>query len=121
MAKRQKSSSRLLYSTDGGKLCPQCHRSIATCVCGADRPAYAGDGIVRLRKETKGRGGKVVTSIDGIPLAGKELKALARQLKQRCGVGGAIKGEVIEIQGDQRTLLKTELEKRGFTVKLAGG
>jgi translation initiation factor 1 len=76
---------------------------------------------VRLRRETKGRGGKAVTVITGVPLAGSELKALAKALKQKAGVGGAVKGETIEIQGDQRALLKPVLEARGYTVKLAGG
>lgn len=76
---------------------------------------------MRLYRETKGRGGKAVTIVRGLPLAPTELKALAKQLKQKCGVGGALKQEDIEIQGDQRDLLKTELEKRGYTVKLAGG
>ncbi len=121
MSKRKNSAQRLVYSTDGGRLCPQCHRPVADCVCGKDRPAATGDGIVRLHRETKGRGGKAVTVVRGLPLAGKDLKALARELKQKCGVGGALKNDDIEIQGDQRTLIKTELENRGYTVKLAGG
>ena len=121
MSKRQNTNSRLVYSTDAGRLCPQCHRPVAECVCGKDKPASTGDGIVRLHRETKGRGGKAVTIIKGIPLAGEQLKALAKLLKQKCGVGGALKDENIEIQGDQRETLKTELEKRGYTVKIAGG
>ncbi len=91
------------------------------CVCGKDRPAGLGDGVVRLRRETKGRGGKAVTTISGIPLSGAELKTLAKALKQKCGVGGAIKEGNIEIQGDQRDTLQAELEKRGYQVKQAGG
>ena len=121
MSKRKNSSQRLVYSTDSGRLCPQCHRPVAECVCGKDRPAQNGDGVVRLHRETKGRGGKAVTLIKGVPLAGGELKALAKALKQKCGVGGSLKGDIIEIQGDQRDLIKNELEKRGFVVKIAGG
>ncbi len=121
MSSAKKSGQRLVYSTDGGRLCPQCHRPVADCVCGTDSPAYSGDGIVRLSRETKGRGGKAVTVVRGVPLAPAELKQLARALKQRCGVGGSVKEDAIEIQGDQRQLLKQELEKRGFRVKLAGG
>ena len=121
MSRNKNTGSRLVYSTAAGRLCPQCHRPVADCVCGVDRPAAVGDGIVRLHRETKGRGGKAVTVIKGIPLAGAELKALARVLKQKCGVGGALKDDNIEIQGDQRHILKTELEKRGYTVKIAGG
>ena len=88
MSKTKKSGQRLVYSTDGGRLCPQCHRPVADCLCGRDRPACSGDGIVRLSRETKGRGGKSVTLVRGVPLAAAELKTLARALKQRCGVGG---------------------------------
>ncbi len=116
-----KSSSRAVYSTELGRLCPQCQRSVTLCVCGKDRPAYVGDGVVRIRRETKGRGGKAVTVVEGLPLAEKELKSLAKALKKRCGVGGSTKGEVVEIQGDQRELIKSELEKRGYLVKLSGG
>jgi translation initiation factor 1 len=118
---KQKKPSRLVYSTDLGRLCPQCLRPVAQCVCGKDKPAVTGDGIIRLRRETKGRGGKAVTLVDGLPLAAAELKALAKALKQKCGVGGAIKGGIIEVQGDQRDILQAELEKRGYTVKRAGG
>jgi translation initiation factor 1 len=121
MSKSKNTGSRLVYSTATGRLCPQCQRPVADCVCGVDRPAAAGDGIIRLHRETKGRGGKAVTVIKGLPLAGAELKALAKVLKQKCGVGGALKDGTIEIQGDQRKLIKTELEKRGYTVKIAGG
>ena len=77
--------------------------------------------MVRLHRETKGRGGKAVTLIKGLPLAGDALRSLASQLKKKCGVGGALKGDTIEIQGDQRELLKAELEKLGHRVKISGG
>ncbi|MCZ6829397.1 MAG: translation initiation factor Sui1 [Gammaproteobacteria bacterium] len=121
MAKQTRTSSRLVYSTDSGKLCPQCHRPLQACVCGRDRPAASGDGVIRIQRETKGRGGKAVTVISGIPLMESALKELAKQLKKRCGVGGSVKGDRIEIQGDQRSILQAELEKRGYTVKLTGG
>ena len=76
---------------------------------------------MRISRETKGRGGKAVTVINGLPVAPSELKAIAKTLKQKCGVGGAIKGEQIEIQGDQRATCKSSLEHLGFTCKLAGG
>lgn len=90
-------------------------------MCGRDKPAANGDGIVRLHRETKGRGGKAVTLVKGLPLSGDALKNLASQLKKKCGVGGALKDDIVEIQGDQRDFLKTELEKLGYTVKIAGG
>jgi translation initiation factor 1 len=80
-----------------------------------------GDGIVRVRRETQGRGGKTVTAILGVPLADEALADLARELKRRCGTGGTAKDGVIEIQGDHRDVLIPELEKRGYTVKRAGG
>lgn len=113
--------SHLVYSTDAGRLCPQCHRPVAGCVCGKDRPAAIGDGIVRLHRETKGRGGKAVTLITGLSLPEKEMRELAKALKTKCGVGGALKADHIEIQGDQRPMIKAELERRGFAVKIAGG
>jgi len=80
-----------------------------------------GDGSVRVRRETQGRGGKTVTTIAGVPLAADALAALASELKRRCGTGGTAKDGVIEIQGDHRDLLVAELEQRGYTVKRAGG
>ena len=121
MAKRSNRASRPVYSTEHGRLCPQCQRPVAGCVCGSDRPAATGDGIVRIRRETKGRGGKAVTVIEGIPLPPAQLRELARELKKRCGVGGSTRQDVIEIQGDARELVKNELEQRGYRVKLAGG
>ena len=80
-----------------------------------------GDGIVRVRREVKGRRGKTVTTIEGVPLPDGELRDLGSELKRRCGSGGAVKDGVIEIQGDHRDALVAELEGRGYTVKRAGG
>lgn len=84
----------------------------------AERPQ--GDGVVRIQLKRLG-GGKMASVVTGIPLDEVELKDLARSLKQKCGVGGAVKDFTIEIQGDKRNVLKAELEKKGYTVKLAGG
>ncbi len=104
-------NSRLVYSTETGRIKDE--------KVTASIPA--GDGIVRIRRETAGRNGKGVTTITGIPADEAELKNIAKALKQTCGVGGSVKDGVIEIQGDQREKIKADLEKRGFTVKLAGG
>ena len=79
-----------------------------------------GDGVVRIMLKRLG-GGKTASVVTGVPLEEDELKDLARSLKQKCGVGGSVKDFNIEIQGDKRNILKAELEKRGYTVKLAGG
>lgn len=115
-----KSSGGLVYSTEQGRMCPQCRQPASQCRCG--QPARpAGDGTVRIKRETAGRGGKTVTTVSGVPLADAELQALAKQLKALCGSGGALKDGVIELQGDHRDKLKNALEARGFRVKLAGG
>ena len=80
-----------------------------------------GDGIVRLKRETKGRKGKGVVTINGVLVDANELKKLAKELKKLCGCGGAVKDGIIEIHGDQRDIIKTFLEKKGFKVKLSGG
>jgi translation initiation factor 1 len=77
--------------------------------------------VVRVRRETKGRGGKTVTAIHGVPLDDARLKALAKELKRRCGSGGSAKDGAIEIQGDHRDEVIAALEERGYTVKRAGG
>ena len=104
-------NSRLVYSTDQGRIKSATPSTPAT---------PSGDGIIRIKRETKGRKGKGVSLITGLPLAEPELKKLAKSLKQLCGTGGAVKDGIIEIQGDQRDALKTALEKQGYTVKIAG-
>ncbi len=105
-------NSRLVYSTDAGRIKESPD---------SDAVIDRGDGVVRLKRETKGRKGKGVTVITGLGLAPDSLKQLAKRLKQSCGVGGAAKDGVIEMQTDDREKLKSLLEKEGFNVKLAGG
>ncbi|MBU2878076.1 MULTISPECIES: stress response translation initiation inhibitor YciH [Alteromonadaceae] len=106
------SQNNLVYSTGIGRLEPQVK----------EQPKSKNtDGIVRIRRETKGRKGKGVTTIDGVDLPAEALKNLCSELKKSCGTGGAIKNGVIEIQGDNRDKIKLLLEKKGLTVKLAGG
>ena|SRR5690606_8507357 len=116
-------SGRLVYSTEGGRICPDCQQPVAACRCQELRRNHtkAGDGIVRLRRETKGRKGKGVTLVDGVPLPADELVKLAKTLKNRCGSGGTVKDGVIEIQGDHRATLQSFLQDAGYKVKLAGG
>lgn len=110
----------LVYSTDTGRHCPNCSKPVIQCECKQHAP-IEGDGIVRIRRETKGRGGKTVTTIRGIPLAEPALKDLAAALKRRCGTGGTLKEGIIEIQGEHVELLMQELIKQGFKVKQSGG
>ncbi|PKF63460.1 stress response translation initiation inhibitor YciH [Psychromonas sp. psych-6C06] len=104
------SGLNLVYSTDGGKIEQPKEK----------KKAPEGDGIIRLHRETKGRKGKGVTLIKGLQLDEKALKALAKEIKKRTGTGGAVKEFVIEIQGEQRDIIKSLLEAKGYTVKLAG-
>ncbi len=111
-----------VYSTETGRVCPECGQPVAGCLCKRQRAgAPTTDGIVRIRRETKGRNGKGVTLIDGLPLTAEELNKLAKALKARCGTGGTVKDGIIEIQGDHRALLQQQLQQSGYKVKIAGG
>ncbi|MBG0626364.1 stress response translation initiation inhibitor YciH [Enterobacter roggenkampii] len=105
------SNSRLVYSTDSGRIDEPKAK--------VERPK--GDGIVRIQRQTSGRKGKGVCLLSGIDLDDAELTKLAAELKKKCGCGGAVKDGVIEIQGDKRDLIKSLLEAKGMKVKLAGG
>jgi len=110
----------LVFSTDAGRHCPDCRQPVDSCTC-KQTLIPEGDGIARVRRESKGRGGKTVTTITGVPLAEDALKELATTLKKRCGTGGALKDGVIEIQGDHVELLLAELIKLGYKAKKSGG
>ena len=117
------SKGRIVYSSSGGSKCLDCGRRADKCRCGektASSNAGPDDGIVRVSRQTKGRKGKGVTVITGIPLQGAELKKLAKRLKARCGSGGTIKDGAIEIQGDHRELM-VEVLSADYTVKRVGG
>ncbi|WCF42521.1 stress response translation initiation inhibitor YciH [Enterobacter roggenkampii] len=105
------SNSRLVYSTESGRIDEPKAK--------VERPK--GDGIVRIQRQTSGRKGKGVCLISGIDVDDAELTKLAAELKKKCGCGGAVKGGIIEIQGDKRDLIKSLLEAKGMKVKLAGG
>jgi len=109
---RKKNESRLVWSSEGDRS-QENTQSTPT--------SPKGDGVVRVSRQTKGRKGKGVTMVTGVPLAGDELKDLAKKLKQRCGSGGTVKDGVIEIQGDHRDVVVRELSENNWVVKKAGG
>jgi translation initiation factor 1 len=111
----------LVYSTDGGRMCPACRKPIADCSCIAAAGVPKGDGTVRVSCETKGRGGKAVTLIRGLDLEPQALATLGKQLRAACGAGGAVKGGVIEVQGDHRSRVTDLLKQQGRAVKQVGG
>ncbi|MFP4533520.1 MAG: translation initiation factor Sui1 [Desulfobacterales bacterium] len=121
MSQSSDADSRLVYSSETGGACPKCNKPLKKCACGQDKGLSAGDGIVRVSRETKGRKGKGVTLVAGLPLDAEPLKQLGKQLKAKCGSGGTVKNGIIEIQGDHRDLVVKELKQQGFTVKRAGG
>ena len=115
------SLSGLVYSTDSGRMCPACREPVAQCRCAAARPVVATDGVVRVSRETKGRGGKAVTLVKGVGLEPLPLEQLGKQLKAACGTGGTVKDGVIEVQGDHCDKLVQLLQSKGFNAKRAGG
>jgi translation initiation factor 1 len=118
-------NSRLVYSTETGRICPKCQNPISDCKCKKERPERKyqnkSDGIIRIRREVKGRKGKTVTTITGFDLDDEALNLVSKQIKQQCGTGGSVKNGVVIIQGDHRDTVKGLLEGQGYLVKLAGG
>lgn len=119
---KSSSTGGLVYSTDGGRMCPECRKPLALCLCKqAAKASPAGDGIARVSRETKGRGGKSVTLVKGMALGGAALNALGKQLRTACGSGGTVKDGVIEIQGEHYDRVLEVLQKQGYRDKRAGG
>ena len=126
---------RVVYDSDAVQpgRCPTCGKRLDRCTCGQTRaPVRAArtesrplstprDGVVRLLRDRKSRGGKTVTLITGVKGTATVLAGLLSDLKRTCGTGGTLRGDILEIQGDFRDRLRTELERRGYTVKIAGG
>lgn len=138
LATRVRVNDRVVYSTGLGRRCAECRRALESCSCrkgarvdpaalrasaaaASAQPVGSKDGVVRVGRQTQGRGGKGVTVITGLPLAGADLEKLARELKQRCGSGGTVRDGVVEIQGEHRDTLVAELTKRGYAAKRSGG
>jgi translation initiation factor 1 len=114
-------NSRVIYSTGIGSLCPNCRRAVRECVCPKGVPGAAKPAAVRVAREIKGRAGKGVTTISGLPLSIADVESLATKLKKRCGSGGTVREGVIVIQGDHRDAIVAELIKLGWPAKKSGG
>jgi translation initiation factor 1 len=114
-------AAKIVYSTGIGTLCPNCRRAVRECVCPKGAPGAAKPSAVRVGRETKGRAGRGVTTVSGLPLADADLTELAAKLKKRCGSGGTIRDGVIEIQGEHRDTIVAELLKLGWQAKKSGG
>tara|TARA_B110000263_G_scaffold198997_1_gene177958 strand:+ start:112 stop:477 length:366 start_codon:yes stop_codon:yes gene_type:complete len=121
MKARPRNDSTLVYSTDGGKADSGKGRNGKNKKAPQSQVSAPQDGVVRVGRETKGRKGKGVTIVTGVPVHGNKLEDLGRELKGLCGAGGTIKDSTIEIQGDHRDRIVTALEKKGWVVKRAGG
>ncbi|WP_321493930.1 translation initiation factor Sui1 [uncultured Desulfobacter sp.] len=121
--KNRDSNSRLVYSTESGRICPSCGKQAAKCICKKKNTHTSprGDGQILVERSTKGRKGKGVTLITGLTLESTSLRELAKELKQKCGTGGTVKNGTIEIQGDHRDLLTEHLNSLGYKAKKAGG
>ena len=118
---KRSSGSNLIYSTDSGRICPQCRHPMPSCECKAAATRPVGDGNVRVSRETKGRAGKGVTVVKGLPLDAAALAALGKQLRTACGSGGTAKDGTLEVQGDHVERVMELLKGKGFAVKRSGG
>lgn len=113
-------NSSLVYSTETGRICPDCGQPAAACACkAAAKAAVIGDGMVRVSRQK--RAGKTVTLAKGLPLPADELASLGKQLRTACGAGGTVKDGVIEIQGDHVDTVMAALDKLGHKPKRSGG
>ena len=112
------SDSRSVYQTGKGRVCPTCGWPIDDCRCSrrAEEPVPARLACV-LRLEKKGRGGKTVTVVAGLPRNAALLASLASELKRACGTGGTAADGAVEIQGDLRERLRPLLAAKGWRVK----
>jgi len=115
---KHSSKGGLVYSTESGRMCPDCRQPLAGCQCKAGA-AILGDSVVRVSRQKKG--GKTVTLVKGLALDAAALAQLGKALRTACGAGGTVKDGVIEVQGDHCDLLMTMLSEQGHRPKRAGG
>ncbi len=117
-------NSRLVYSTDGGRVRgtrPAVARQAQGRQPGTPSSTVPNDGVIRIQRDKKGRGGKTATTITGLPGSDADLDALLKSLKQHCGTGGSREGRTLVLQGDQRERLLERMLALGHKAKLAGG
>lgn len=117
---RKSEGGGLVYSTEGGRMCPACRQPLAQCQCHNTKLVPAGDGVVRVGRSSKGRGGKTVTLVQGLPLPADELAALGKRLRTACGAGGTLKDGVLEVQGDHVARVLEWLAAQGFKTRRSG-
>lgn len=122
MDKPKEKKLRIVYSTGLGSICPDCGNPVHICWCGKKETSDPKcDGVIRVRRESKGRAGKTMTTISGVPLDMPGLKELSSKIKRRLGTGGAVKDGVIDIQGDRVEAVISELAREGFKANRTGG
>lgn len=110
--------AKLVYSSASGRHCPTCGWPQDNCQCSSRRDeAVPARVVAKLRMEKKGRGGKTVTVVYGLPKNSAFLKDLCGELKRACGSGGTVAEDGVELQGDLRDRVRDVLTKKGFTVK----
>ncbi len=115
-------ATNLVYSTDGGRMCPDCRQAITACVCAVQKKAEVrGDGRVRVSRETASRGGKTVTVVRGLAMTDEQITALGKRLRSACGTGGTAKDGLIEVQGEHADRVLGLLAKEGIAAKRSGG
>jgi translation initiation factor 1 len=117
----KRNPGRVVFSTDRSheRACPRCGAD--PCKCETVTSVRPGDQSPRVRRETKGRGGKTVTIVTELTLSDVDLQTLAKTLKQLCATGGTVKNGTIEIQGDHRDKIVAKLQSLGYKAKSAGG
>ena len=122
------SNDRTVWVSGIGRIryCARCRKPEQECICRqstqvAERPGMPRDGIVRLARDRKGRNGKTVTIVTGLPDDPVVRDELGRSLRKLCGAGGTTRNGVVEIQGDHVERLYVHLVGLGYQVKRSGG
>jgi translation initiation factor 1 len=123
MRKNTASPGGLVYSTEHGSMCPNCRKPVSACLCRQNAEAAARmnvGGTAQVACETKGRGGKSVTVVKGLPLDAPGLLRVGKQLRSACGAGGTTKDGTIEVQGDHRDTVMATLKALGYSCRRTG-